>query len=60
MIKAADPVYKLVTGEGLYQQLTPTVGQVLKSRLGYFIREGKHRVTKEDWTAWLDYADVWL
>jgi (4-O-methyl)-D-glucuronate---lignin esterase len=60
MIKAADPVYKLVTGEGLYQQVTPTVGQVLKSRLGYFIREGKHRVTKEDWTAWLDYADVWL
>jgi hypothetical protein len=60
MIKAADPVYKLVAGEGLDQQVTPTVGQVLKSRLGYFIREGKHRVTKEDWAAWLDYADVWL
>ena len=60
MVKAADPVYKLVAGEGLDEQVTPRVGQVLKSRLGYFIREGKHRVTKEDWTAWLDYADVWL
>ena len=53
-------MYKLVAGEGLDEQVTPRVGQVLKSRLGYLVREGKHRVTKEDWTAWLDYADVWL
>ena len=60
MVKAAEPVYKLVAGDGLGEIDVPSVGQVLKGRLGYFIREGKHRVTSEDWTAWLDYADVWL
>jgi hypothetical protein len=60
MLKAAGPVYDLVAGEGLGEVAGPTVGQVLKGRLGYFIRRGKHCVTREDWTAWLDYADVWL
>ena len=64
MAKAAAPVYKLVAGDGLGDGLgdvgAPPVGQVLKGRLGYFLRAGKHRVTTEDWTAWLDYADAWL
>lgn len=60
MVKAADGVYRLVAGDGLGDVAAPTVGQVLTGRLGYFIREGRHRVTTQDWTAWLDYADIWL
>ena len=33
---------------------------LLPSRLGYFIRAGKHSMNGEDWAAWLDYADRWL
>ena len=35
-------------------------GKLLPSRLGYFIREGKHSMNGVDWAAWLDYADHWL
>jgi hypothetical protein len=60
MVKAADPVYKLVAGDGLGDVTAPSIGEVLKGRLGYFIRDGKHMVTRQDWTAWLDYSDIWL
>lgn len=60
MLKAADPVYKLVAGDGLGAPVAPEVGKLLNSRLGYFIRPGKHSMTAEDWNAWLDYADKWL
>lgn len=60
MLKAADPVYKLVAGDGLGAPQMPEVGRLLPSRLGYFIREGKHEVNPTDWAAWLDYADKWL
>ena len=38
----------------------PEVGQLLDSRLGYYIRPGKHAMTGADWKVWLDYADQWL
>jgi hypothetical protein len=38
----------------------PAPGQLLASRLGYFIRPGGHAMTRADWKAWLDYADQWL
>ena len=38
----------------------PEVGKLLDSRLGYYIREGKHSMTTPDWKVWLDYADKWL
>ncbi len=60
MLRAADPVYQLVAGDGLGAATMPDVGQLLASRLGYFIRPGKHSMTREDWSAWLDYADRWL
>jgi pimeloyl-ACP methyl ester carboxylesterase len=60
MLRAADPVYRLVAGDGLGAQQMPEVGKLLPSRLGYFIRPGKHSMTREDWAAWLDYADRWL
>ena len=60
MLRAADPVYKLLAGEGLGAEKMPEVGTLLASRLGYYIRPGKHSMTGEDWKVWLDYADKWL
>ncbi len=60
MLRAADPVYRLVSGEGCDATEMPDPGKLVASRLGYFIRPGKHSMTAEDWSAWLDYADKWL
>ena len=60
MLQAADPVYRLLAGDGVGASEMPAVGKLLDSRLGYFIRAGKHSMTREDWGAWLDYAGKWL
>ncbi len=60
MLRAADPVYRLVARDGLVDDAPPETGRLLASRLGYFIRHGKHSMGPEDWRAWLDYADKWL
>ena len=60
MLRAADPVYRLLSGEGCEAKEMPPVGQLLNSRLGYYIREGKQLMTKADWAARLDFADKWL
>ena len=60
MLRAADPVYKLVAGDGLGATEMPAVSTPLPSRLGYYIRPGKHSMTRSDWAVWLDYADKWL
>ena len=60
MLRAADPVYQLIAGDGLGATEMPETGKLLDSRLGYYIRPGKHSMTREDWKVWLDYADKWL
>jgi hypothetical protein len=60
MLRAADPVYKLVAGDGLGASQAPAMSQLLPSRLGYYIRPGKHSMTREDWKVWLDYVDQWM
>jgi hypothetical protein len=60
MLRAADPVYKLVAGDGLGSGEKPEPLKLLSSRLGYFLRPGKHEMSEPDWKAWLDYADKWL
>lgn len=60
MLLGADPAYQLVAGEGIGAKTMPEVGRLMPSRLGYFIRSGGHSMNKEDWQAWLDYADIWL
>lgn len=57
VLKAADPVYRFLGVEGLAAQQRPPVGKLLDSRLGYFIRPGKHSMTPEDWDAFLAFAD---
>ncbi len=57
MLKAADKVYRLVGAEGIASEQMPEVGKLMDSKLGYYIRPGKHSMTKEDWKIFLDYAD---
>ena len=53
-------VRPVVAGDGLGADKMPQANQLLDSRLGYFIRPGKHSMTTEDWSVWLNYADKWL
>ncbi len=60
MLRASDPIYRLLTGEGLDAERLPETGRLLDTRLGFFMRPGGHAMTATDWDAWLDYADRWL
>ena len=57
MLKAADKVYRLVGSEGVASAQMPEVGKLMDSTLGYYIRPGKHSMTKGDWKIFLDFAD---
>jgi hypothetical protein len=60
VLKAADPVYRMLGAGGFDAKSLPPLGQLVNSRLGYFIRSGKHSMTREDWQAFWDYADKQL
>lgn len=60
MLVAADPVYKLLGSEGLAVKSQPAIGQLVSSPLGYFIRNGKHSTTPEDWRVFVQYANARL
>lgn len=60
MLQAAEPVYRLLGAEGLARNELPVLGALSGGRLGYFLREGTHSMTAEDWTAFLRFADRWL
>lgn len=60
VLRAADPVYRFLGAGGLDATDMPPVGTLLGSRLGYFIREGKHSMGLADWTVFLDFADRWM
>ncbi len=57
VLKAATPVYKLLGAEGLTADTMPEPNKLIESRLGYYIRPGKHSMTKDDWKVFLDFAD---
>lgn len=38
----------------------PSLDQPVMSRIGYYIRPGKHDITPEDWSVHLDFADLHL
>ncbi len=60
MLKAATPVYELLGVEGLSADKEPAANELVASRLGYFIRPGKHSMTRGDWQVFLDFADKQL
>lgn len=60
MLRAAAPVYGLFGEAPRLPEACPEPGQLVKERLGWFLRPGKHSMNAEDWRAWLDYADQWL
>jgi hypothetical protein len=60
MLRAASPVYQLYGVEGLAKDARPTIGTLTKSRLGYFLRDGKHSMIRPDWEVFLEFADEYL
>jgi hypothetical protein len=60
MLRAADKVYRFLGAEGLAATALPATNTLVDSNLGYFIRPGKHSMTKEDWKCFLDFADKHL
>jgi len=60
ILKAADAVYRFLKADGLAAKDMPEPGRLVKSRLGYYIRPGKHSMTADDWGVFLEFADAQL
>jgi hypothetical protein len=60
MLQSATRVYRLMGVEGLSATNFPPDNRLVGDRLGYFIRPGKHAMTREDWKFFLDFADQHL
>lgn len=56
----AAPVYRLLGVEGIAQTEWPQPQHLVLSRIGYYLRPGKHDVTAEDWKIMLTFADRYL
>jgi hypothetical protein len=57
VLRAADPVYRLLGAGGLDASRMPETGVLVDSTLGYHIRPGKHSMGREDWKVFLEFAD---
>lgn len=57
VLQAADPVYRFLGVEGLTAKSMPPQRQLVDSRLGFYIREGKHSMTVDDWEVFMNFAD---
>jgi len=53
----ADPVYRLLCGDGLPGDGMPALDVSVQGRIGYHIRSGKHDLLLTDWEHYLDFAD---
>ena len=63
MLQAAAPGYRLLGVEGFAATKMHAPGafdssSLIDTRLGYFLRPGKHAMTWDDWQAWLAFADM--
>ena len=56
-LQSADRVYRFLDAPGLEADKQPALGKPVLSHLGYYIREGGHSVTRDDWKVFLDFAD---
>ncbi|MCB0840581.1 MAG: hypothetical protein KDD99_28135, partial [Bacteroidetes bacterium] len=55
--KEAEKVYALYGLEGLPTDTMPAVEEPVVGTIGYHLREGKHDITRYDWTQYLNFAD---
>jgi hypothetical protein len=60
MMRRATPVYELLGVKGIEAEKTPDTGKLVDSRLGYWIRDGKHEMNRDDWKTFLAFADEWM
>jgi hypothetical protein len=60
MLTRATPVYELLGVKGVEADAIPAEGKLLDSRLGYWIRGGKHEMNADDWKTFLAFADKWM
>ncbi|MCA9039996.1 MAG: acetylxylan esterase, partial [Planctomycetaceae bacterium] len=58
MLKEARPAFDLYGGDNLLDEEQPKLGKLSAGRLGYYIREGNHSMTRGDWQVFLNYADT--
>jgi hypothetical protein len=59
-VRAASPAWELFGGKGLDDEEMPPPGRQAGRHLGYHIRTGKHGITLQDWSMYLDFADRYL
>jgi dienelactone hydrolase len=57
VLQAADPVYRFLGSKGLAAKEMPPQRQLVASPLGYYVREGKHSMTSDDWAVFMNFAD---
>lgn len=57
VLKAAAPAYALYGKRGIDADAKAEMGKVIGHELGYFLRPGKHSMSRLDWQAYLDFAD---
>lgn len=57
VLKAAAPAYALYGRKGIEADAKPAMNKLIGHELGYFIRPGKHSMNRQDWGAFLDFAD---
>ncbi len=60
MLVAATPVYELHDSEGINTTVFPGENKLIDSKLGYFIRPGKHDMTETEWRVWMEFCDKHL
>jgi hypothetical protein len=60
VLSGAAPAYKLYGNDKPVAAKMPETGTLSDSRLGYFIRTGKHSMTPDDWKVFMQFGDKWL
>ncbi|MFM8358785.1 MAG: acetylxylan esterase, partial [Verrucomicrobiota bacterium] len=58
VLRAAEPVYRLLGAGGVGAEALPPEGRLLKGPLGYYLRPGKHSMTAADWRVFIEFADA--